>query len=160
MFSRVVEKGEVFVVPRGLLHFQYNVGKNKARTYTVFNSQKPGVINSPIALFASLPLIPDEVLVKSYMLDTNLVQVIRDKFAPARQPLKWGLFRLFGRMQRLFWDIQFVFYFHVVWFPMLFFILFFCDYRVFNLYWCSDVPLWFLWMLYYACHYFGDYKLK
>ncbi|KAH7686076.1 Germin protein [Dioscorea alata] len=88
VFSRVVEKGEVFIVPRGLLHFQYNVGKNKARTYTVFNSQKPGIINTPISLFASLPLIPDEVLVKSYMLDTNLVQVIRDKFAPAKQPLK------------------------------------------------------------------------
>ncbi|KAJ0971610.1 hypothetical protein J5N97_019569 [Dioscorea zingiberensis] len=79
LFSKVVEKDEVFVVPRGLLHFQHNVGKGKARTHSVFNSQKPGFISSPFGLFGSVPTIPDEVLAKSFLLDIGVVQEIKAK---------------------------------------------------------------------------------
>ncbi|KAJ7945940.1 Germin [Quillaja saponaria] len=58
-FSKVVTTGQVFVIPRGLVHFQLNVGKGKALTITALNSQLPGATALPLALFASNPSIPD-----------------------------------------------------------------------------------------------------
>lgn len=51
VFAKVLEKGEVMVFPRGLLHFQMNVGKSQATILGSFNSQNPGHVKIPSAVF-------------------------------------------------------------------------------------------------------------
>ncbi|XP_031106672.1 germin-like protein subfamily T member 2 [Ipomoea triloba] len=79
-YSKVLRKGEMFVIPRGLVHFQMNVGKNKALLFTAFNSQLPGAVVLPLTLFGSKPPIPDEVLTKAFQVDAEVVRGIKAKF--------------------------------------------------------------------------------
>ncbi|KAG9440151.1 hypothetical protein H6P81_020316 [Aristolochia fimbriata] len=80
LFSKVVNPGEIFVIPKGLVHFQYNVGKGKALAITVFNSQLPGAVLIPLTLFASKPTIPSEILAKALQIDEEVVNSIKSKF--------------------------------------------------------------------------------
>ncbi|KAJ6760602.1 GERMIN-LIKE PROTEIN SUBFAMILY T MEMBER 1-RELATED [Salix purpurea] len=45
--SKVLTSGQMFVVPRGLVHFQLNVGEEKALLFTAFNSHLPGISRPP-----------------------------------------------------------------------------------------------------------------
>uniref|UniRef100_A0A7N0VLQ6 Germin-like protein n=1 Tax=Kalanchoe fedtschenkoi TaxID=63787 RepID=A0A7N0VLQ6_KALFE len=80
-YSQVLTAGQMFVVPRGLVHFQMNVGKGKALAITAFNSQLPGSAVVPRTLFASKPLIPDEVLTKAFQADKSVIDGIKSKFS-------------------------------------------------------------------------------
>ncbi|CAL9215506.1 unnamed protein product [Arabidopsis halleri] len=81
LFSKVIQAGEMFVVPRGLVHFQWNVGKVKARLITSFNSQLPGSAVLPSTLFGSNPTIPNAVLTKTFRTDDVTVNKLKSKFA-------------------------------------------------------------------------------
>ncbi|XP_028055348.1 germin-like protein subfamily T member 2 [Camellia sinensis] len=78
--SKVVTRGKLFVIPRGLVHFQKNVGKGKALAFTAFDSQLPGVVNLPLTLFGSTPPIPNDVLIKGFQVDEDVVKGIKSKF--------------------------------------------------------------------------------
>ena len=80
-YSKVVRAGETFVIPRGLVHFQFNVGKEDATMVVSFNSQKPGIIFVPLTLFGSSPPIPTPVLSKALRVDASVVDLIKSKFA-------------------------------------------------------------------------------
>ena len=43
-FQQFLNEGDVFVFPRGLLHFCYNIGYDLATVFSMFNSQNPGVV--------------------------------------------------------------------------------------------------------------------
>ncbi|XP_015069376.1 germin-like protein subfamily T member 2 [Solanum pennellii] len=79
LYSKVLTAGEMFVVPRGLVHFQMNVGKEKAMTITAFNSHLPGAVVLPTTLFTSKPSIPDEVLTKAFKIDATVIDDIKAK---------------------------------------------------------------------------------
>ncbi|KAL6638070.1 hypothetical protein ACP70R_025642 [Stipagrostis hirtigluma subsp. patula] len=80
-YSKVVREGESFVIPRGLMHFQYNAGNNgTARAMTVFNSQLPGVVLAAPTLFGAEPEIPDAVLAKSFQVDAGIIKLLKSKF--------------------------------------------------------------------------------
>ncbi|KAJ8499880.1 hypothetical protein OPV22_010432 [Ensete ventricosum] len=79
-FSKVLNPGEMFVVPKGLIHFQYNVGDKKAFAITTFDSQLPGVVIASTTLFGSTPAIPDDVLAKAFQVDQKVVTAIKSKF--------------------------------------------------------------------------------
>ncbi|CAI0399097.1 unnamed protein product [Linum tenue] len=78
--SRVLAASEMFVIPRGLVHFQLNVGIEKAILITSFNSQLPGSVVAPLALFAAEPSVPDRVLAKSFLVGEDVVRSIKAKF--------------------------------------------------------------------------------
>jgi quercetin dioxygenase-like cupin family protein len=80
-FSKVLTAGQIFVIPRGLVHFQKNVGPGKALAFTSFNSQLPGVAVVPLNLFASTPLIPNDVLTKTFQVGDDVVNSIKSKFS-------------------------------------------------------------------------------
>ncbi|KAK1281954.1 Germin-like protein subfamily T member 1 [Acorus calamus] len=80
-FSSVLREGQMFVIPRGMIHFQMNVGKEKGLVITTFNSQLPGAVVAPLALFAAKPAVPNEVLTKALQVDESVVQLIKSKFA-------------------------------------------------------------------------------
>lgn len=77
LISKVVKKGENFVFPRGLGHFQKNLSKYPATVLASFNSQLPGTQQFVAALFTSQPPLPVDVLAQAFNIDGNLVQKIR-----------------------------------------------------------------------------------
>ena len=79
-FSKVISAGQIFVIPRGLVHFQKNVGPKKALAFTSFNSQLPGADVLPLNLFASTPPIPNDVLTKAFQVGDDVVNSIKSKF--------------------------------------------------------------------------------
>ncbi|XP_074287320.1 germin-like protein subfamily 3 member 4 [Silene latifolia] len=45
VFKKMLREGDVFIVPKGMLHFCYNTGFEFATLISVLNSQNPGVID-------------------------------------------------------------------------------------------------------------------
>ncbi|KAK8919039.1 Germin-like protein 3-8 [Platanthera zijinensis] len=79
-FSKVVGPGELFVIPIGLIHFQYNVGEVKAAATVAFGSQLPGTVLAARSLFGSKPAVPDVVLSEAFGVEKEVVREIRAKF--------------------------------------------------------------------------------
>ncbi|CAH9133844.1 unnamed protein product [Cuscuta epithymum] len=85
LVSKHITKGEVFVFPRGLVHFQRNSGKAPAAVIAAFNSQLPGTQSIAAALFAASPTVPDEVLTKAFQVGTKEVEKIKSRLAPNKK---------------------------------------------------------------------------
>ncbi|KAJ0754359.1 hypothetical protein HanPI659440_Chr09g0345901 [Helianthus annuus] len=80
LITQVLEKGDVFVFPQGLIHFQKNVGNGNALAIAGLSSQNPGVITIANAVFGSNPDIDVDVLAKAFQVDIKVVQQIQSKF--------------------------------------------------------------------------------
>ncbi|KAL8117477.1 germin-like protein subfamily 3 member 4 [Apium graveolens] len=52
LFQGILREGDVFVIPRGLLHYYLNGGFAPATIIAVLNSQSPGVVSIADAMFA------------------------------------------------------------------------------------------------------------
>ncbi|KAK1409699.1 hypothetical protein QVD17_36228 [Tagetes erecta] len=78
VFAKVIEKGEVMVFPRGVLHFQMNVGDSPATVVGSFDSQNPGSVKLPVALFGSG--INDELLEKAFGLKSKEIEKLKKRF--------------------------------------------------------------------------------
>ncbi|KAJ1285023.1 hypothetical protein BS78_03G248900 [Paspalum vaginatum] len=81
LFSKVVGPNELFVVPRGLQHFQLNAGTGDAVFVAMFDSQSPGVVTPTFAMFATQPPMPMEVLTKTFLMGEDEVSAMKSKFA-------------------------------------------------------------------------------
>uniref|UniRef100_F6GTC6 Germin-like protein n=1 Tax=Vitis vinifera TaxID=29760 RepID=F6GTC6_VITVI len=79
-YSKNLTVGQMFVIPIGLVHFQQNIGEEKALLFTAFNSQNPGSVVASVNLFGSTPSIPNDVLTKAFQVDANVVNGIKSKF--------------------------------------------------------------------------------
>lgn len=53
LFQRTLSEGDVFVFPRGLLHYCLNSGFETATAFSVLNSQNPGLVSIADAMFGS-----------------------------------------------------------------------------------------------------------
>ncbi|CAK9135074.1 unnamed protein product [Ilex paraguariensis] len=84
LISKHIMKGENFVFPRGLVHFQQNNGKVPAAIIAGFNSQLPGVQVIAATLFGATPPVPDNVLTIAFQIDTEEVEKIKSSFAPKK----------------------------------------------------------------------------
>ncbi|CAO2181722.1 unnamed protein product [Urochloa humidicola] len=82
LLARTVSRGEVFVFPRGLLHFQRSVGGVPAVAVSAFDSQMPGTQPAAAALFAAAPPVPTDVLARAFQTDAGVVDTIKAKFTP------------------------------------------------------------------------------
>ncbi|KAB1207167.1 Germin-like protein 12-1 [Morella rubra] len=80
LFTKVLNKGDVFVFPIGLIHFQFNVGKTNAVAFAGLSSQNPGVITIANAVFGSNPPINPDVLTKAFQVDKNVVNYLQKQF--------------------------------------------------------------------------------
>ncbi|XP_044973421.1 germin-like protein 1-3 [Hordeum vulgare subsp. vulgare] len=80
LFTRTVCKGEVFVFPRGLVHYQKNNGGAPAAAISAFNSQLPGTQSLALALFAASPPVPTDVLARALQTDGGMVEAVKSKF--------------------------------------------------------------------------------
>lgn len=80
LFTKVLNKGDVFVFPIGLIHFQLNVGHVNAVAFAGLSSQNPGVITIAKAVFGSQPPINSDVLAKAFQVDDKVVDNLQKQF--------------------------------------------------------------------------------
>ncbi|CAD5166131.1 unnamed protein product [Musa acuminata subsp. malaccensis] len=80
LFTKMLTKGDVFVFPQGLIHFQFNHGTKNAVALAALSSQNPGLITIANAVFGSKPAISDDVLAKAFQVDEKTVHRIQAQF--------------------------------------------------------------------------------
>lgn len=80
LFARVLSTGDVFVFPKGLVHFELNRGPRPAVAIAGLSSQNPGLIRVADSLFGASPALSDDVLAKAFRLDKATVQGIKAQF--------------------------------------------------------------------------------
>jgi quercetin dioxygenase-like cupin family protein len=79
LFTKVLNAGDVFVFPIGLIHFQFNTGHTNAVAIAGLSSQNPGVITIANAVFGSNPPINPDVVAKAFQLDRNVINYLQKK---------------------------------------------------------------------------------
>ncbi|KAL3517861.1 hypothetical protein ACH5RR_020451 [Cinchona calisaya] len=80
LFTKVLNPGDVFVFPEGLIHFQFNNGQTDAVAFAGLSSQNPGVITIAKAVFGSDPPISPDVLTKAFQVNNSIVQYLQSQF--------------------------------------------------------------------------------
>ncbi|CAH8382065.1 unnamed protein product [Eruca vesicaria subsp. sativa] len=82
LVAKYINKGEVFVFPKGLLHFQKNIGRAApASVIAAFDSQLPGTQSLVSSLFGALS---DDILVQSFQFKPKLVKRIKSRYQPKK----------------------------------------------------------------------------
>lgn len=77
LVSQTIKVGEIFVFPRGVVHFQKNNYTSPAAVIAAFNSQLQGTLGVVTALFTSKPPIMDIVLAQTFQISTENIASIR-----------------------------------------------------------------------------------
>ncbi|KAJ9551675.1 hypothetical protein OSB04_015720 [Centaurea solstitialis] len=80
LITKGLHKGDVFVFPQGLVHFQRNVGNGYAVAIAALSNQNPGAITIANAVFGSNANINVDILAKAFQVDKNVVYQIQSKF--------------------------------------------------------------------------------
>jgi hypothetical protein len=80
LFTKL-NKGDVFVFPEGLIHFQFNPDHYKpAIAIAALSSQNPGAITIANAVFGSKPPISDDVLAKAFQVQKGTIVWLQAQF--------------------------------------------------------------------------------
>ncbi|KAF3455280.1 hypothetical protein FNV43_RR05728 [Rhamnella rubrinervis] len=81
LFTQTLQAGDLFVFPKGLVHFQYNADpQNTALAISAFGSANAGTVSLPNTLFATN--IDDNVLAISFKTDVSTIQALKAGLAP------------------------------------------------------------------------------
>ncbi|KAL5838951.1 hypothetical protein ACOSQ3_011658 [Xanthoceras sorbifolium] len=78
LLKKILVKGDVFVNPRGLVHYQRNVGDGNAAFIAALASQNPGVVMVGNAVFGSDPTISSDLLAKAFQVDENVIHKLQE----------------------------------------------------------------------------------
>ncbi|KAJ3670260.1 hypothetical protein LUZ60_010584 [Juncus effusus] len=76
LFAKVLQKGDVYVFPKGVVHFQFNIGPVSSVAIAGLSSQNPSLITVANAVFGTNLSISDDVLAKAFQLDKKTVDWI------------------------------------------------------------------------------------
>jgi len=80
LFTQTLQPGDMFVFPKGLVHFQFNSNTSKsALAFSAFGSANAGTISIASTLFNST--IDDNVLALAFKIDVATVQILKKGFA-------------------------------------------------------------------------------
>ena len=89
LYSQTLQAGDMFVFPKGLVHYQYNPDAQvPALAIATFRSSNPGSVSIPNTLFNTS--IDDNILAKSFKTDVATIQALKAGLAPK----PWGLHSL------------------------------------------------------------------
>ncbi|XP_008229150.1 PREDICTED: putative germin-like protein 9-2 [Prunus mume] len=81
LFTQTLQAGDLFVFPKGLVHFQYNAhAQNPALAVSAFGSANAGTVSLPNTLFTTG--IDDNVLANSFKTDVATIQKLKAGLAP------------------------------------------------------------------------------
>ncbi|KAM7273073.1 hypothetical protein ACFE04_027737 [Oxalis oulophora] len=81
LFTQTLQVGDIFVFPKGLVHFQFNSdAQEPAMAVSGFGSANAGTVSLPTTLFATD--IDDTILAKAFKTDVATIQALKAGFAP------------------------------------------------------------------------------
>ncbi|XP_054811404.1 germin-like protein 9-3 [Prosopis cineraria] len=81
LLTSTLQTGDMFVFPKGLVHFQHNADNNQtALALSAFGSANAGTVSIPNTLFNSS--IDDTVLALAFKTDVGTIQTLKKGFAP------------------------------------------------------------------------------
>ena len=104
LYSQTLQAGDMFVFPKGLVHYQYNPDAQvPALAIATFRSSNPGSVSIPNTLFNTS--IDDNILAKSFKTDVATIQALKAGLAPK----PWGLHSLPVITIILFFGVLFLF---------------------------------------------------
>ncbi|MFS8004879.1 putative germin, rmlC-like cupin domain superfamily, rmlC-like jelly roll [Helianthus anomalus] len=76
LYTQTLETGDMFIFPRGLVHYQYNTdGKEPAVAVAAFGSASASLVSIPGSLFDAS--IDDVVLAKSFKTDVTTIRKLK-----------------------------------------------------------------------------------
>ncbi|KAM0037251.1 putative germin, rmlC-like cupin domain superfamily, rmlC-like jelly roll [Helianthus debilis subsp. tardiflorus] len=78
--TKVLHKGDVFVFPFRLVHFQRNIGNANALAISTLSSQNPGIVTIANAVFGSKPDISSDILAKAFQTSNEVIENLQFKF--------------------------------------------------------------------------------
>ncbi|RWR81891.1 LOW QUALITY PROTEIN: putative germin-like protein 2-1 [Cinnamomum micranthum f. kanehirae] len=81
LITKTLNKGDVFVFPIGLIHFQANIGHTPAVAIAALSSQNAGVITIADSVFGSMPPISDDILAKAFQVDKKVIDLLQAQFS-------------------------------------------------------------------------------
>ncbi|OWM73642.1 putative germin-like protein 9-2 [Punica granatum] len=81
LFTQTLQAGDIFIFPKGLLHFQYNSDAQKeAVAISAFGSANAGTMSIPVTVFTTG--IDDNILAKSFKTDVGTIHALKAGLAP------------------------------------------------------------------------------
>ncbi|XP_047072502.1 putative germin-like protein 9-2 [Lolium rigidum] len=83
LYTKDLIAGDMFVFPKGLVHYQSNQGPNLAVALSGFGSASAGTVSVPVTVFGTG--IDDVVLAKSFKTDVATVQKLKAALTPPKK---------------------------------------------------------------------------
>jgi quercetin dioxygenase-like cupin family protein len=80
LYTKDLTIGDMFVFPKGLVHYQSNQGSGPAVAISAFGSAAPGTVSMPVTVFGTG--VDDTVLAKSFKTDVQTVQKLKAALTP------------------------------------------------------------------------------
>ncbi|WOG82676.1 hypothetical protein DCAR_0101842 [Daucus carota subsp. sativus] len=81
LYTQTLQTGDLFVFPKGLVHFQFNAdAKKSALAISAFGSSSAGTVSIPSTVFATG--IDDNILALSFKTDVATIQKIKAGLVP------------------------------------------------------------------------------
>ena len=80
LYTKDLVAGDMFVFPKGLVHYQSNQGPHLAVALSAFGSASAGTVSMPVTVFGTG--IDDAVLAKSFKTDVATVQKLKAALTP------------------------------------------------------------------------------
>lgn len=82
LYTQDLTTGDMFVFPKGTVHWQYNKGTKSATAFSTFGSAAAGLVSLPVTVFTTN--IDDTVLAKSFKTDVPTIQKLKAGLAPPK----------------------------------------------------------------------------
>lgn len=73
-----VRAGQATIFPRGMLHFQRNIGTGQAEYISILNSENPGVMSFPRVLLG----LPDHILAQAFRTPESTIADLKTRLLP------------------------------------------------------------------------------
>uniref|UniRef100_A0ACD5YBS0 Uncharacterized protein n=1 Tax=Avena sativa TaxID=4498 RepID=A0ACD5YBS0_AVESA len=80
LYTQDLEEGDMFVFPKGLVHYQSNPGQSPTVALSAFGSSAAGTVSVPVTVFGTG--VDDGVLAKSFKTDEPTVQKLKAALTP------------------------------------------------------------------------------
>ncbi|XBI74263.1 putative germin-like protein 9-2 [Triticum dicoccoides] len=83
LYTKDLVSGDMFVFPKGLVHYQYNQGTTTAVALSAFGSANAGTVSVPVTVFGTG--VDDAVLAKSFKTDLPTIQKLKAALTPPKK---------------------------------------------------------------------------
>ncbi|KAJ1289003.1 hypothetical protein BS78_02G132700 [Paspalum vaginatum] len=80
LYTHDLATGDMFVFPKGTVHWQFNQAAQPAKALSAFGSAAAGLVSVPVTVFGTA--IDDNVLAKSFKTDVATVQKLKAALTP------------------------------------------------------------------------------